>query len=74
MSYHRKDQVDNAKNFSTPRRFMTNLAGMMVVRASYLDIMNGLKKSMDDFDLFAGLGSLEEFDSNGSRIARLIEL
>jgi hypothetical protein len=53
---------------------MTNLAGMMVVRASYLDIMNGHKKSVDDLDLFAGLGSLEEFDSNGSRITRLIEL
>ena len=74
MSYHRNDQVDNTKNFPTSRCFMTNLACMMVVRASYLDIMNGLKKSVDDLDLFAGLGSLEEFDSNWSRIARLIEL
>ena len=74
MSYHSKDQVDNAKNFPTSRCFMTNLASMMVMRASYLDIMNGLKKSVDDLDLFAGLGSLEEFDSNRSRITRLIEL
>jgi len=74
MSYHSKDQVDNAENFSTSRCFMTNLAGMMVMRASYLDIMNRLKKSVDDLDLFAGLGSLVELDSNGSRITRLIEL
>ena len=74
MSYHSKDQVDNAENFSTSRCVMTNLACMMVVRASSLDIMNGLEKSVDDLDLFAGLGSLEEFDSNGSRITRLIEL
>ena len=74
MSYHRKDQVDNAKNFSISRCFMTNLAGMMVMRASYLDIMNGLKKSVDDLDLFAGFGSLEELNSNRSCITRLIEL
>ena len=52
---------------------MTNLAGMMVVRASYLDIVNGLKKLINDFNLLAGLGSLVEFDSNGSRITRLIK-
>jgi hypothetical protein len=46
----------------------------MVMRASYLDIMNGLKKLIDDFDLFAGLASLEEFDGNRSRITCPIEL
>ena len=74
MGDHGQDQVNNAENLSTSCCFMTNLACMMVVRASYLDIMNGHKKSVDDLDLFAGLGSLEEFDSNGSRITRLIEL
>jgi len=74
MSDHSKDQVNNAEKFSASCCFMTNLACMMVMKTSYLDIMNGLKKSVDDFDLFAGLGSLEEFDGNRSRITRLIEL
>src|SRR5512136_1904978 len=74
MSYDSKDQVNNAKDFSASCRSMTNLPCVMIVRASYLDIMNGLKKLIDDLDLFSGLGSLVEFDSNRSRITRLIEL
>ena len=74
MGYYSKDQVDNAENSSTSRCFMTNLACMMVVRKSDLNIMNGLQKLIDNLNLLAGLGSLIELDSNRPGIARLIKL
>jgi hypothetical protein len=53
---------------------MTNLPSMKIVQASYLDIVNGLEKLIDDLNLLTGPGSLIKFDSDGSRIAHLIKL
>ncbi len=53
---------------------MADLPCMMVVRARYLDIMNGLEKLVDDFNLLNGLGSLIKLYSDRSCIARLIKL
>lgn len=74
MSYHGKDQVDNAETFSTSCRFMTNFPCMVVMRPSDLDVMNYLKKLVNHFNLFFRLGSLEEFDGYRPCITYLIEL